>query len=369
MCYYANIKLAHPSLHATAVNCVPVNRGGLPVTLTIRRFMIVLVLATLLAACTRERPMPEPTATSAVADSAGGADSADAAGSGAGEGDTPSAAAPAGEPQVATATPAPEDVELTVTNTPDTTATPGSPETFQYVVRAGDTLATIAQRFETDIETLRRLNNLSSDVLIVGQPLYVPYVEGMTAEGMPTPTPGPFEYTIQAGDTLSGIAARFGVDPIQIIERNNLLSPDNLTVGITIIIPGYQPPAGEGATEGTAGEDGAPAPDQGIVHVVQAGEGLVGIATQYGVTVDEIVAANNLVDPNTLRVGQELIIPGVTEREAAAAQGQIHVVAAGESLLGIAVRYGVTVEEIMEINELADPNSLFVGQELIIPSP
>lgn len=330
-------------------------------TLTIRRFMIVLVLATLLAACTRERPTPEPTATFSVSDTAGSAESTDTTDS------TPAATAPAGEPQVATATPEADESDLAVTSTPDTAATTGSPETFQYVVQAGDTLATIAARFETDIETLRRLNNLSSDILIVGQPLYVPYVEGMTAEGMPTPTPGPFEYVVQEGDTLSGIAVRFGVDPIQIIERNNLLSPDNLTVGIEIIIPGYQPPASETTSDtGTGVTVGS---ETGVVHVVQAGEGLVGIATQYGVSVDAIIAANNLVDPNTLRVGQELIIPGVSQRDAAAAQGQIHVVAAGESLLGIAVRYGVTVEEIMEINEITDANSLFEGQELIIPSP
>lgn len=342
-------------------------------TRTIHRLMIVLVLATLLAACTRERPMPEATATFSVADTADGSNDAQAspenANTNQGAETTTLTGTTSGEPQVATATPEADATNATTgTLDANATPTPGTPETFQYVVRAGDTLGAIAERFETDLETLRRLNNLDSDVLIVGQPLYVPYVEGMTAEGMPTPTPGPYEYVIQAGDTLNAIAVRFGVDPVQIIEQNGLLSPDNLAVGTTIIIPGYQPAAADTA-DGATG-DGSTAPTgQGVTHVVQAGEGLVGIATQYGVTVDEIVAANNLVDPNTLRVGQELIIPGITERDAAAAQGQLHVVAAGESLLGIAVRYGVTVEEIMAVNELSDPNALFAGQELIIPSP
>ena len=47
----------------------------------------------------------------------------------------------------------------------------------------------------------------------------------MTIEGMPTPTPGPFAYTVQTGDTLNAIALRFGADPIEIIEFNNLLAP------------------------------------------------------------------------------------------------------------------------------------------------
>jgi LysM repeat protein len=236
-------------------------------------------------------------------------------------------------------------------------------------VQEGDTLGAIAERFGTDVETLRAMNNLQSDALAVGQPLYVPYIEGITAEGLPTPTPGPFQYTIQAGDTLSGLGLRFGVDPIAIIEANSasLLDPNNLTVGTTILIPGYQAPAesaeGEGTAEETAGEGEA------VVHTVLAGQGLLQIATIYGVDVADIMAANGLTAQDILRIGQQLIIPGVTARDIAAAQGNLHTVQLGESLLSIAIFYGVTVEAIQELNELDDPDAIFVGQQLIIPLP
>jgi LysM repeat protein len=79
------------------------------------------------------------------------------------------------------------------------------------------------------------------------------------------------------------------------------------------------------------------------------------------------MAANGLTDQDILRIGQELIIPGVTARDVAEAQGNVHVVAAGESLLSIALLYGVTVEELQAANELDNPDSIFIGQELIIP--
>jgi LysM repeat protein len=79
------------------------------------------------------------------------------------------------------------------------------------------------------------------------------------------------------------------------------------------------------------------------------------------------MAANNLTDQDILRIGQKLIIPGVTKRDVAAAQGNVHVVQSGESLLSIALLYGVTVEELQEANDLDNPDSIFVGQELIIP--
>lgn len=319
---------------------------------TVRRLAFVLA-AIVLVACTRERPTPPPTATSALPVS------------------EPTRAAPGLEPQVSSTTPGAGAAPiLTPTLALVLTPTPQNGETFQYVVADGDSLGSIALRFGTDIDTLRELNNLDSDALYVGQPIYVPYVEGMTVEGMPTPTPGPLVYTIQLGDTLSSIALRYGVETVQIIEANNLLDSNNLTVGSTIIIPGVQQ-ASTGAQEGAGAAAGSAADAAGagdsVIHIVQSGEGLFDIAEAYGVSVDAIAQANNISNRNMLRVGQELIIPGVTAREAAAARGEIHVVQTGESLLGIAVQYGVTVEEILVANDINNPDAIFEGQELIIP--
>ncbi len=305
------------------------------------RLILILTTALLLAACTRDRPTPTPTATGAAAETP-----------------TP-ASAPVQEPEVTVTTPE----ATTETPAPEGTATPEEPTTFQYTVQPGDTLFSIAQKFGTDVETIRQLNALADDNIIVGQPLYVPYVEGMTAEGLPTPTPGPYRYVIQSGDTLSAIALRFGVAPIQIMEANNLLDPNTLTVGAEIIIPNYQPPA----ETGTAGTGGQAAQGEPVIHVVQPGEGLYEIAVKYGVSAAEIAAVNNITNRNLLRVGQELIIPGVTRQQVIAERGIVHVVQPGESLLGIAIQYGVDVEAIIEINDITDPDALSVGQELVIP--
>ena len=315
-----------------------------------RRAVILLALALLLVACTRERPTPEPTATSALASVPPTPIQI--------ERSTPDASG--GEPQVA----------VESTGTPQTGMTPTPflrPQTYQYAVQPDETLSSIAAKFNTDVETLRELNALDGDTLYVGQPLYVPFVEGMTTEGMPTPTPGPFAYTIKTGDTLNGIALQFGVNPNEIMEMNEILDRNNLTVGAQIIIPGYQAPAEEAGSLASATSAGADSSGKGVVHVVQSGQGLFEIAGIYGVSPDEIAQANNLADSNLLRVGQELIIPGVSPRDVLIKQGTVHVVQSGESLLGIALRYGVSVDDILEFNGLTDPDALSEGQELIIP--
>ena len=320
------------------------------------RTVWLLVVALLLVACTRDRTESEATPTAA----AGAVTPASATG-------TPEAAA--------TSTPAADDAGEEAEATAEPTATPeeeAAGATFDYTVRGGDTLATIADRFETTVQTLRELNFLLDDNIFTGQVLAVPYIEGMTAEGAPTPTPAPFAYTVAAGDTLGSIAIQFGVDPITLIEVNGITDPNNLSVGTELLIPGYTAPTSslevtsDGET-GTAPTAPGAATGAQVEHVVQPGETLNQIATEYGVSAAALAEANGITNGNLIRVGQRLVIPGLTVREAQAARGNRHVVQSGESLSGIAQRYGVTTEAIMALNSLDDPNTIVVGQELVIP--
>lgn len=103
-----------------------------------------------------------------------------------------------------------------------------------------------------------------------------------------------------------------------------------------------------------------PAPKPTVVtHVVQRGETLWDIALSYGVDVDTIVAANDIVDINRLRVGEQLKVLTV--------RGALHTVERGESLWDISRTYNVSMDEIIATNELVDPSRLQVRQQLIIP--
>jgi LysM repeat protein len=111
-----------------------------------------------------------------------------------------------------------------------------------------------------------------------------------------------------------------------------------------------------------------------FIHVVQSGETLSGIARQYGVSQSAIMETNSITDPNLIFAGQRLVIPGCVGAEPTApdpaptGQSAVHVVQGGETLSGIATRYGVTVNAIMAANNIADPNLIFVGQRLVIPA-
>ena len=317
---------------------------------------ICLTALGLFTACTRNRPTPEPT-TAGEAPAITVITSTTNTGS--------------GEPAVTViATPV-------MTTGVATTETPVAGQlqqtTIDYHVEEGDTLLSVAQKFGVDAETVRQLNYLLDDNIFVGQILQMPYREGVTAEGAPTPTPEPYRYVVEEGDSLGTIAQQFGVSAVSIMENNNLQDPNNVFVGQVLLIPNYIPPA---STASTTGESTTAASDatgsvqtagQAVSHVVQPGETLYGIAQKYGVDANAIAEANNITNRNQLRVGQKLEIPGITVRDAAAALGRVHIVQSGESLTAIAQLYGVTAEEVISFNNISNPDAIYVGQELVIP--
>lgn len=165
-------------------------------------------------------------------------------------------------------------------------------------------------------------------------------------------------YTIEWGDTLYSLAARYGTTVEAIMALNpTLTSPDQIQAGMQVKIPKG---SGGAVTPVTGG---------GVEYIVQAGDDLGLIASKFGVTVDDIVRANGLSNPNFIYVGQKLVIPAASGGGTAPAPsgGRVHVVKPGETLLMIASMYGTTPEAIAQANGLTNPNWIYVGQTLRIP--
>ena len=114
----------------------------------------------------------------------------------------------------------------------------------------------------------------------------------------------------------------------------------------------------------TAQDDSTPDPASGLtIHVVQRGENLFQIALVYGITTQELAELNGILDVNNIQVGQRLLVPSETTIEVTP---QIHVVQPGEVLSTIAELYGTDVETLVALNNLANANQIYPGQELLI---
>ena len=103
-------------------------------------------------------------------------------------------------------------------------------------------------------------------------------------------------------------------------------------------------------------------PPNSQIHVTAAGETVPGIAARYGVSVAELARANNLTPGRTLRAGTRLVVPAPPGQT-----GKIHIVRRNETIQQLALRYSVAVQDILLANNLASPSYVFVGQRLLIP--
>jgi LysM repeat protein len=161
-------------------------------------------------------------------------------------------------------------------------------------------------------------------------------------------------HVVSAGETLSSIATHYGTTAAVVASANALSNPNLIYAGQRLTIPA-----------GSAGSTPA-----GGSYVVQVGDTLASIATRHGTTAAAIAAANGLANPNYIYPGQQLQIPAAGAAPAAPqpSGALAHVVSRGETLSSIAVRYGTTAAAIAATNGLANPNYVYAGQRLRIPS-
>jgi len=200
-----------------------------------------------------------------------------------------------------------------------------------YKVKSGDSLWKIANQYGTTVDTLKSINNISSNTLTINQQIFIPKTTESGVESEKT-------YTVVSGDTLSEIADKYDITVSQLKEANNLTN-DFLSIGQVLVIP-----------SSSTGE---------INYIVQKGDNLYNIANKYGVSVNDLLNLNKL-STTVLQIGQILKIPGSTNYNT-------YIVQKGDSLWKIANQYSTTVSKLMTINNLTS-TSLDIGQTLLIPT-
>lgn len=227
---------------------------------------------------------------------------------------------------------------------------------FMYTVKSGDTLYSIARKYNTTVNDIINLNYLKSNNLSVGQVLRIPEnyynYDEMSA-------PNYISYTVKPGDTLYSIASSNGIS-VDTIISDNVLPSNNLSVGQVLRLR---------VTDGEVLECFGPdfeIPEMvvpSISYTVKRGDSLYSIAKKYGVSVSSITKLNNLSN-NNLSIGQELLIP-VSNDSSNQSSGRTYIVQKGDSLYSISKKFGVTVDSIKSKNNLKS-NLLSIGQKLIV---
>ena len=256
-----------------------------------------------------------------------------------------------------------------------------------HIVKKGETLWSIAQKYNLSIDLILATNNIAnSELIFIGQEMKIPLHKNAVTEtnivnqavidkknndinnNISQPENAePIVYTVKAGDNLWNISRKYGVSVEVIISVNNLKEKNLLSLGQKLEIPAI----GGGVSNSNQKQEPTI-----ITYTVVKGDTLWSISQRYDVNMSTIISTNNLKEISRLSIGQKLKLP-ITNMDIAKAEGYdqeaeaeeiIYYVKKGESLWSISREYNVKLEAIIAANSITDASKISAGQQLRIPN-
>ncbi|MBA7562184.1 LysM peptidoglycan-binding domain-containing protein [Candidatus Atribacteria bacterium 1244-E10-H5-B2] len=256
-----------------------------------------------------------------------------------------------------------------------------------HIVKRGETLWSIAQKYNLSVDLILANNNIANSELIsIGQEMSIPSHKNAVAktnivnqavidkknnninDNVSQPENAePIVYTVKAGDNLWDISRKYGVSVEVIIDINNFKDKDFLSLGQKLEIPAI----GGGVSDSNQKQEPTI-----ITYTVVKGDTLWSISQRYDVKMISIISASNLKEISRLSIGQKLKLP-ITNVDIAKAEGYnqetaaeeiIYYVKKGENLWSISREYNVKLEAIIAANSITDASRISAGQQLRIPN-
>jgi len=256
-----------------------------------------------------------------------------------------------------------------------------------YIVKKGDTIWSVAQRYNLSVDLILVSNNIENPELIsIGQEIKIPLRKNTITETnivkqevidkensiinnniSYSENAEPIVYIVKAGDNLWNISQKYGFSVEVIIDVNNIRDKELLSLGQKLEIPAI----GGGVSKSNQ--------KQGptiITYTVVKGDNLWSISQRYDVKMNNIISTNNLKEISRLSVGQKLKLP-ITNMDVAKVEGDsqdaavkkvIYYVKKGENLWSISREYNVKIEAIIAANNITDASKISAGQQLRIPN-
>ena len=264
-------------------------------------------------------------------------------------------------------------------------ATAAAQSSPTHTVRPGETLSQIAASYGVPMSELMALNSIDdANAIYVGQILVLPSDDTAPAPevavdpAQPTPD-ATTTHIVRPGDTLTGIAAAYGLDPAELMSINGIDDPNTIFIGQKLRLTPI-------LDTDLAQPEPTPEPHPANriaslnrVITVAAGDSLDTLALRFGVDRDALIAINQLNTNVPLSLGQSLILPATAadlvvavpapDPAKPAADTDAYIVQPGDSLSAIAQAHGYSLAELLAANQIDNPDTVYVGQPLILPTP
>ena len=190
------------------------------------------------------------------------------------------------------------------------------------------------------------------------------------------------EVVVKPGETLSDIAARYGVSVDRLLQLNGIKDPKGLQIGTKLTVPGAPSSSSRGSSsQGSSGQgSGGQAGGGRGNYTVKSGETISEIADRYGISTNRLLELNGIRDPKGLQAGSRISVPTAGPAKASkpasaggssspASRGPAnYTVKSGETISEIADRYDISTNRLLELNGIRDAKGLQAGSRITVPT-
>lgn len=237
-----------------------------------------------------------------------------------------------------------------------------------YIVQSGDSLSVISNKYNLGMDYIATINGISRNTgLRVGQKLKLTGDEPKaTAKVETVAEKKPDIHVVKSGETLSSVARKYDLQISQLADFNDLSSNASLRVGQRLKLEGSSSSTStnsasskqnvETPKKGTVSAVSAKNTEK---YSVKSGESLNSIASRVGISVSELASMNDLTAKSGLRVGQSISIPKLVTS---------YTVKRGDTLIGLAKRYGTDTKTLADLNDIQQNTSLRLGDVIKVPN-
>ncbi|WP_130803070.1 lytic transglycosylase [Acinetobacter ihumii] len=234
----------------------------------------------------------------------------------------------------------------------------GSSVPEQYTVQAGDSLNSVASKFDLDLNDIAELNGLSRTAgLRVGQRLKL--TGEAEASSKVEQQASSDVHTVKSGETLASVASRYHLQVNYLAALNGLTRSSNIRVGQKLKLTGDVPKAETAKDESPKVAPKNKSSANTETYTVKSGESLNSIASRLGISSKELADLNKLNARASLQRGQSLQVPKtITE----------YTVKRGDTLIGVASKFGMAIAELADLNDLKQNAQLRIGDVIKVPN-
>ncbi|AUJ28837.1 LysM peptidoglycan-binding domain-containing protein [Liquorilactobacillus hordei] len=272
-------------------------------------------------------------------------------------------------------------------------STSSTSSTSTYTVKSGDSLWAVANKYGISVANLKSWNNLSSDIIYIGQSLKVSNSASQSSNSSSSSstssssqsssnTLSASTYTVKSGDSLWAVANKYGISVANLKSWNNL-SSNTIYIGQSLKVSNSASQSSNSSSSSSSStstssssqsSSSTSSTSSASTYTVKSGDSLWAVANKYGLTVTKLKELNSL-NTNTIYIGQTLKVSSKTtatssttnsnSSSATSSTKKTYTVKSGDSLWQIAVKYNTTVTQLKSTNHLSS-DTIYVGQALIV---